>query len=124
MLSPERLETYMRRAAMLGRETVEVPPFVCLFNPGDPLRFFNYAKPLEPVGAERFGAEPDGLTDSLAALRAAFRARSACRASSSSRSTRPIWGRRWSRPGSAWKRAIRCWSARRRRCGRARPSPA
>ena len=60
MLSPERLETYMRRAAMLGRETVEVPPFVCFFSPGDPLRFFNYAKPLRPVGAE-----PDSLTDAL-----------------------------------------------------------
>ena len=70
MLSPEHLETYLRRAAMLGRETVEVPPFVCFFSPGDPLRFFNYAKPLRPVGAER-----DGLTDSLAALRTAFRAR-------------------------------------------------
>jgi ribosomal protein S18 acetylase RimI-like enzyme len=70
MLSPERLETYMRRAAMLGRETVEHPPFICLFDPRDPLRFFNYAKPLSPVGAE-----PDGLTDSLAALREAFRAR-------------------------------------------------
>jgi GNAT superfamily N-acetyltransferase len=70
MLSPERLETYMRRAAMLGRETVDVPPFVCLFDPRDPLRFFNYAKPLGPIGAE-----PAGLTDSLAALRAAFRAR-------------------------------------------------
>jgi ribosomal protein S18 acetylase RimI-like enzyme len=70
MLSPERLETYMRRAAMLGRETVEVPPFVCLFSPGDPLRFFNYAKPLGPVGAE-----PAGLTEPLAALRAVFRAR-------------------------------------------------
>ena len=70
MLSPERLETYLRRAAMLGRETVEVPPFVCFFSPGDPLRFFNYAKPLRPVGAE-----PDSLTDSLAALRTAFRTR-------------------------------------------------
>ena len=70
MLSPTRLETYMRRAAMLGRETVEAPPFVCLFDPRDPLRFFNYAKPLGPVGAE-----PDGLTEALAALRAAFRAR-------------------------------------------------
>ena len=69
MLSPERLETYMRRAAMLGRETVDVPPFVCLFDPRDPLHFFNYAKPLRPVGVE-----PDGLTDALAALRAAFRA--------------------------------------------------
>jgi ribosomal protein S18 acetylase RimI-like enzyme len=70
MLSPERLETYLRGAAMLGRETVEVPPFVCFFSPGDPLRFFNYAKPLRPVGAE-----PDSLTDSLAALRTAFRTR-------------------------------------------------
>jgi ribosomal protein S18 acetylase RimI-like enzyme len=75
MLSPERLETYMRRAAMLGRETVEVPPFVCLFSPRDPLRFFNYAKPLVPFGAERFGAQTEGLTGALTALRAAFRAR-------------------------------------------------
>ena len=70
MLSADRLETYLRHAAMLGRETVEVPPFVCFFSPGDPLRFFNYAKPLRPVGAE-----PDSLTDSLAALRTAFHTR-------------------------------------------------
>ena len=70
MLSPERLETYMRRTAALGRETVQVPPFVCLFDPHNPLCFFNYAKPLEPVGVET-----DGLTDSLAALCAAFHAR-------------------------------------------------
>lgn len=70
MLSHVRLETYMRRAAMLGREIVDAPPFVCLFNPRDPLRFFNYAKPLAPVGAES-----DGLSASLAMLRAAFRER-------------------------------------------------
>jgi GNAT superfamily N-acetyltransferase len=70
MLTPVRLETYMRRAAMLGRETVETPPFVCLFNSHDPLRFFNYAKPLEAVGAES-----DGFAESVAALRDAFRAR-------------------------------------------------
>jgi ribosomal protein S18 acetylase RimI-like enzyme len=70
MLSADRLETYLRHSAMLGRETVEVPPFVCFFSPGDPLRFFNYAKPLRPVGAEL-----DSLTDSLAALRTAFRVR-------------------------------------------------
>jgi ribosomal protein S18 acetylase RimI-like enzyme len=70
VLSPERLETYMRRAAMVGRETVEVPPFICLFNSRDPLRFFNYARPLGPIGAETAG-----LRDALAALRAAFRAR-------------------------------------------------
>ncbi len=49
---------------------VETPPFVCLFSPNDPLRFFNYAKPLEPVGAES-----DGLNESLATLRQAFRTR-------------------------------------------------
>jgi len=70
MLSPERLETYMRHAAMLGRETVEVPPFVCVFTPHDPLRFFNYAKPLSPVGAET-----KDLTNALAVLRGAFYAR-------------------------------------------------
>ena len=70
MLSPERLETYMRRAAMIGRETVEAPPFICLFSPGDPLRFFNYAKPLVPVGVDAAG-----LADSLTVLRSAFRAR-------------------------------------------------
>jgi ribosomal protein S18 acetylase RimI-like enzyme len=70
MLSPERLETYMRHAAMLGREAVEIPPFICLFTPHDSLRFFNYAKPLNPVGAER-----EGLADALVALRAAFRTR-------------------------------------------------
>ena len=70
MLSSERLEIYIRRAAMLGREVVEAPPFVCLFDPHDPHRFFNYAKPLGPVSAET-----NGLTGSLAALRTAFRAR-------------------------------------------------
>ena len=70
LLSPEHLESYLRRAAMPGRETVEVPPFICFFSPGDPHRFFNYAKPLPPVGAE-----PAGLTDALAILRSAFRTR-------------------------------------------------
>jgi hypothetical protein len=70
MLSHVRLEAYMRRAAMLSHEIVDVPPFVCLFNPRDPLRFFNYAKPLEPVGTES-----DGLSESFATLRDAFRER-------------------------------------------------
>jgi ribosomal protein S18 acetylase RimI-like enzyme len=70
MLSPERLDTYMRRAAMLSREVVGVPPFVCLFNRDDALRFFNYARPLAPVGAD-----PAALAGPLAALRSAFRAR-------------------------------------------------
>jgi len=70
MLSHIRLETYMRRAAMLSREQVDLPPFVCLFNPRDPLRFFNYARPLEPVGAEW-----KGLGESLITLREEFRKR-------------------------------------------------
>ena len=48
-VSPALLETYMRRAATLTREVVELPPFVLLFNPHDPLRFLNYARPMEPV---------------------------------------------------------------------------
>ncbi len=64
MLSPDRLETYLRHAAMLGRETVEVSPFVCFFSPGDPLRFFNYAKPLRP-GRRRCGW-PDRFAGSAA----------------------------------------------------------
>jgi ribosomal protein S18 acetylase RimI-like enzyme len=69
-LSPERLEIYLRRAAASGRESVLIPPFVCLFSPSDAFRLFNYAKPLEPVSAAT-----KGLAEALAALRAAFRAR-------------------------------------------------
>jgi ribosomal protein S18 acetylase RimI-like enzyme len=67
MLSPARLETYMRRAAALQYETVELPPFVLFFHPDDPLRYFNYARPVEPAGGD--------LAEPLTALRAAFAAR-------------------------------------------------
>jgi len=71
VITPDRLEGYMRRAAGEGRETVEVPPFVAFLDPEDTLRFFNYAHPLEPITGNlellrRHLAEP------LAALRALF----------------------------------------------------
>jgi len=50
MLTPAALESYMRRAAELTHETVELPPFALFFDPHDPLRFFNYARPIEPIG--------------------------------------------------------------------------
>ncbi len=64
MLSPARFEDYQRRAAALAYEVVEQPPFVLFFHPRDPLRFFNYAHPLEPVGGD--------LGEALALLKATF----------------------------------------------------
>ena len=62
-------------------EVVEQPPFVLFFHPHDPLRFFNYAHPLAPVGGD--------LNEPLALLKTTFAARqTACRASSLSKSTR------------------------------------
>jgi len=67
MLSPARLESYMRHAAALTHDVVDLSPFVLFFNPCDPLRFFNYARPAEPVGGD--------LRGELGALCAAFHAR-------------------------------------------------
>jgi len=67
MLSPTRLEAYMRRAAALTHDVVDRPPFMLFFNPHDPLRFFNYARPVEPVGGD--------LQERLDALCTAFHAR-------------------------------------------------
>ena len=111
MLSPIRLETYMRNAAMLGRDAVEIPPFVCLFNPGDPLRFFNYAKPLEPVRAES-----DGLSESLAKLREVFRMRGSRAALRVHRGVRARPGTDVGGGGVQPGRSLpAAWSARRRR---------
>jgi GNAT superfamily N-acetyltransferase len=66
MLSPARLEAYMRSAAALTHEVIEQPPFVLYLNPTDAFRFYNYAKPLEPAGGD--------LGQSLAKLIAAFEA--------------------------------------------------
>lgn len=49
MLTPSALQAYMRAAAALTHEIVELPPFALFFNPNDPLRYYNYAIPLEPV---------------------------------------------------------------------------
>ncbi len=66
-LSVADLEAYMRRAAALSHDVVELPPFVLFFNPHDALRFYNYAKLLQPVDGDLSGA--------LAEVRAAFVAR-------------------------------------------------
>jgi ribosomal protein S18 acetylase RimI-like enzyme len=61
----------MRRAAGIGRETIEIPPFVIFLDARDPLPFFNYAHPLRPIAGdpERWKTE---LAEPLAELRAAF----------------------------------------------------
>ena len=63
-LSVADLAAYMRKAAVLTHDVVELPPFTLYFNPHDALRFFNYAVPTEPV------SQP--AAETLAALRAAF----------------------------------------------------
>ncbi|MBM4458977.1 MAG: hypothetical protein FJ011_14650 [Chloroflexi bacterium] len=78
----------MRRAAELTHETVELPPFALFFDPHDPLRFFNYARPIEPIGQAASNlrqAQSSGrgastgigcdLSAALVALRQAFEAR-------------------------------------------------
>jgi predicted GNAT family acetyltransferase len=74
MITPDRLEGYMRRASASGRETAEIPPFVVFLDPGDPLRFFNYAHPLEPLSGDLESLQAH-LAQPLAALRALFVAR-------------------------------------------------
>jgi ribosomal protein S18 acetylase RimI-like enzyme len=67
MLSPDNLQAYIRKAAALTHDVVEMPPFVLFFNPNDDLRFYNYGVPVEAVSCL-----PDGA---LASLRAVFVAR-------------------------------------------------
>ncbi len=57
----------MRETARGFYEAVPAPPFTCFFNPRDPLRYFNYAIPDEPVGRD--------LDEPLDRLRAVFRER-------------------------------------------------
>lgn len=66
MHTPTSLQAYMRAAAALTHEMVELPPFVLFFNPNDPLRYYNYAIPLASVCAL--------APEILDALRAAFAA--------------------------------------------------
>jgi GNAT superfamily N-acetyltransferase len=71
VITPDRLEDYMRRTAGSGRETVNIAPFVIFLHPTDSLPFFNYAHPLEPISGD---AEllVSRLAEPLAALRALF----------------------------------------------------
>lgn len=68
MLTPAALESYMRRAAALTHQTVALPPFELFFDPHDPLRFFNYARPIAPIGA-------GDLRETLLMVRQEFAAR-------------------------------------------------
>jgi GNAT superfamily N-acetyltransferase len=83
MILPARLEAYMRRAAALQYEVLEIPPFILFFKPEDPFRFFNYARPAERIEADASVVlrpdRDDGLgqtlSSALEALRTAFIAR-------------------------------------------------
>ena len=66
MLSPDNLQAYIRKAAALTHDVVEMPPFVLFFNPSDDLRFYNYGVPVEPMSRLQDGE--------LASLRAVFAA--------------------------------------------------
>jgi len=63
----ERIQAYLRETARGFYDVVPVPPFTAFFNPRDPLRFFNYAIPDEPVGGD--------LRGTLERLRGEFRQR-------------------------------------------------
>ena len=67
MSEAERIQDYLRETARGAYEAVPVPPFIAFFHPHDPLRFFNYAIPDEPVSGD--------LSEPLARLRASFRER-------------------------------------------------
>jgi ribosomal protein S18 acetylase RimI-like enzyme len=75
MLTPTTLDIYMRRAAALTHQTVEMPPFELFFDPHDPLRFYNYARPVGPIGEAPSTGSGSGLDGALAALREAFETR-------------------------------------------------
>jgi ribosomal protein S18 acetylase RimI-like enzyme len=74
-LSVADLEAYMRKAAALTHDVVELPPFVLFFNPYDALRFYNYAKLLEPADGDPSPHSGEALSAALAEVRAAFVAR-------------------------------------------------
>jgi GNAT superfamily N-acetyltransferase len=63
----DRLQRVMRETAREQYEAQPVPPFTAFFHPRDLLIYLNYAIPDEPAGGD--------LGASIAALRAAYRAR-------------------------------------------------
>jgi ribosomal protein S18 acetylase RimI-like enzyme len=71
VITPDRLESYLRRAASAERVTMEIPPFVVFLDPDDPLRFFNYAHPLRPIAGDPWLLRAE-LATPLASLRALF----------------------------------------------------
>jgi GNAT superfamily N-acetyltransferase len=74
VITADRLEAYLRHSAGLGRESIEIPPFVIFIDPGDALSFFNYAHPLEPIAGD-LDLLASRLADPLTTLRAVFSAR-------------------------------------------------
>ena len=67
MLAIGRLQAALRGVARLRYEALSIPPFTLFFHPSDPLPYFNYAIPDEPVSA--------GLAPALRAVREAFKKR-------------------------------------------------
>ena len=67
MVSIAELQTYLRCSARRQYVTISAPPFTLFFHPTDPLTFFNYAIPDEPVAGD--------LGASLPVLREAFESR-------------------------------------------------
>jgi hypothetical protein len=62
-----RIQAYLRETARGFYESVPLPPFTAFFHPREPLRYFNYAIPDEPVEGD--------LSRPLAELRRTFRER-------------------------------------------------
>jgi GNAT superfamily N-acetyltransferase len=60
-----RLQAYLRQNAGRWFEAVPLPPFTLFFRPSDPLTYFNYAIPDEPVKGD-LGRACDRLRDEFA----------------------------------------------------------
>jgi len=72
MITPERVEAYLRQSVALTREVEEIGPFVLFFDLHDALRFFNYAKPSHPFLP---GEDAPETYDALSHVIVAFAAR-------------------------------------------------
>lgn len=60
-----RLQRYLRRTAALGRDAVQVGPFVALIDPDDPMRYVNYAVP--DAGSTPTAADARALAEAMQA---------------------------------------------------------
>ncbi len=71
-LTASELAAYMRKAAALTHDMVELPPFVLFFSPNDDLRYYNYGAPIEPIS--QLAAETvTSVRDTFAARRRLLR---------------------------------------------------